>query len=152
MSVAAMHSGPTCSPALTARITSATPTISKSGWLRIRTDRLAATQPGVDQSRSHTRRVSTLATMRSTVSDKSKDGREGRKKRWREKIGGSFSVSRSDGRLILRRAQDERVSPTGGSSFDGLRMSESLADGRLILRQAQDERVSPTGGASFDRL
>src|SRR5436190_14441133 len=29
-----------------------------------------------------------------SVSGKSKDGRERRKKRWREKIGGSFSVSR----------------------------------------------------------
>src|SRR5947199_8731210 len=140
MSVAAMHSGPTCSPALTARITSATPTISKSGWLRIRTDRLPATRPGVDQSRSHTRRVSTLATTRSTVSGKSKDGRERRKKRWREKIGGSFSVSRRRRGLILRQAQDERVSD--GRLILRQAQDERVSDGRRILRQAQDDRVS----------
>src|SRR5713101_8947738 len=116
MSAPTCNSGHTCSRALTALITSATPTISKSGLLHIRTDRLEATQRGVDQSRSHTRKVSTLMTTRSTVSDKSKDGLERRKKRWREKIGGSFSVSRRRRRLILRQAQDERVSPGGGSS------------------------------------
>src|SRR5439155_20393128 len=57
----------------------------------------------------------------------------------------------SDGRLILRQAQDERVSPTGGSSFDRLRMSESPTGGSSFDK-AQDERVSPTGGSSFDRF
>src|SRR5207247_8439848 len=96
------------------------------------------------------RRVSTLATTRSSVSGKSKDGRGRRKKRWREKIGGSFSVSRRRRGLILRQAQDERVSD--GRLILRQAQDERVSDGRLILRQAQDERVSPTGGSSFDTL
>src|SRR5712691_9516694 len=82
---------------------------------------------GRNQSTAHPRKVSILVMTRSTVSDKSKDGLERRKKRWREKIGGSFSVSRRRRRLILRQAQDDRVSPGGGSSFDKLRMSFASA-------------------------
>src|SRR5439155_1500261 len=37
---------------------------------------------------------------------------------------GSGWASLTDRRLILRQAQDERVAPTGGSSFDKLTMSE----------------------------
>src|SRR5439155_14582092 len=111
------------------------------------------------------RRSNAILDLLAHLSGKSKDGRGRRKKRWREKIGGSFSVSRrrrglilrqaqdervSDGRLILRQAQDERVSPTGGSSFDRLRMSESPTGGSSFDK-AQDERVSPAGGSSFDR-